>query len=126
MPKFSEISAHRLETCHPDLQRVFNEVIKLADCSIICGHRNQEDQDAAFAAGNSHVKWPNGNHNAVPSNAVDVCPWPIDWKDEARFRAFAAIVKDVAKGQAVAIQWGGDWTDFQDFPHWELKHVDNA
>jgi len=127
MPQFSPLSNYRLATCHPDLIRLFNEVIKNVDCSIICGHRNQEDQDKAFADGFSKLKYPHGKHNAIPSNAVDVCPDPIDWKDVDRFKAFSDNVKAKAKELNIAIIWGGDWDDsFKDYPHYELHLNDGA
>ena len=74
MPLFSQTSKARLSTAHPDLQRLFNEVVKHWDCTIVCGHRGKEEQDKAFAEGKSKVKWPNGRHNKLPSLAVDVMP----------------------------------------------------
>jgi len=44
MPAFGERSRNNLKTCHEDLQKLFNEVIKHFDCSVICGHRGQEEQ----------------------------------------------------------------------------------
>lgn len=122
MPQFSEKSRARLSTCHQDLQDIFNAVIKDADCTVICGFRNQEDQDQAFKDGFSKLKWPHGKHNQNPSLAVDVCPYPIDWKDTARFHAFAEVVKCKASELGIAVSWGGDWTGgFVDYPHWETK-----
>ena len=48
MPKFGRKSRERLETCHPDLQTLFNAVIEEIDCSVICGHRNKESQKVAI------------------------------------------------------------------------------
>ena len=58
MPHFSTLSAERLATCHPDLQRLFNEVVKSVDISILCGHRGQAAQNFAFETGNSQEDWP--------------------------------------------------------------------
>ena len=125
MPIFSNISKQRLASCHPDLQTLFNEVIKEFDCSIICGHRGQVEQEAAFNAGKSELHYPYGNHNAIPSNAVDVAPYPIDWGNLERFGQLAAIVlvkakelKDAGKIET-DIQWGGDWPNFKDYSHFE-------
>ena len=59
MPKFGTRSRERLDTCHQDLQTLFEAVIEEVDCSVICGHRNKADQDKAFASGNSKaiLKW---------------------------------------------------------------------
>ena len=47
MPSFSQRSLDRLATCHPDLNRLFTEVVKHFDCTVLCGHRGQEEQDKA-------------------------------------------------------------------------------
>ena len=75
MPKFGQTSKENLSTCHEDLQRLFNEVIKHWDCSVTEGYRNEERQNKAYRGGKSKVKYPNGKHNRVPSNAVDVVPY---------------------------------------------------
>ena len=129
MPKFGSSSRRRLATCHEDLQEIFEEVVKIFDCSVLCGHRGEEAQNEAYEKGNSKVKFPNGRHNAKPSNAVDVTPYPVDWKDLDRMNYFAGIVKGIAHMKGIPIRWGGDWNDntdlkdnnFDDLPHFELK-----
>ena len=129
MPKFGSSSRRRLATCHEDLQEIFEEVVKIFDCSVLCGHRGEEAQNEAYEKGNSKVKFPNGRHNASPSNAVDVTPYPVDWKDLDRMNYFAGIVKGIAYMKGIPIRWGGDWNDntdlkdnnFDDLPHFELK-----
>ena len=51
MPKFSKESLDKLATCDARLQKVFNEVIKHVDCTIIEGHRGQETQDEYYRTG---------------------------------------------------------------------------
>ena len=129
MPKFGRRSRTNLHTAHPDLQKLFNEVVKYFDCTVICGHRNEESQNKAFHEGFSKVKFPKGRHNAQPSKAVDVCPYPVDWKDLDRFRYFAGFVLGIASQMDIKIRWGGDWdmdtftkdNKFNDLPHFELK-----
>ena len=129
MPSFSQTSKDRLATCDARLQRVFNEVIKYFDCTVVQGHRGQAEQDAAFAAGKSQLKWPNGNHNSMPSKAIDVIPYPIDWSDRERMTLFAGFVMGIAQGMGIDIRWGGDWNEntkvkdnsFDDLPHFEVK-----
>jgi len=137
MPAFSKTSLERLSTCHPDLQTLFNEVIKYFDCAVIVGHRGQAEQDAAFRDGLSKLKWPNGQHNSMPSMAADVAPYPIDWKDTKRFCYFAGVVMGIAEtlleqGKiSHKIRWGGDWNmnsqvkdeTFHDLPHFELRKI---
>lgn len=138
MGTFSATSSHRLATCDERLQRVFTQVVKTFDCTILCGHRGKEEQDAAVAAGNSQTPWPTSKHNGLPSKAVDVAPYPVRWgaegtpeqrrKDIARFYLFAGYVKASAEALGVKLRWGGDWDgdadfndqNFDDLPHFEL------
>ena len=134
MPNFSAASLSKLATCHPELQILMHEVIKHRDCTIIEGHRGEAAQEAAYAAGNSKLHYPLGNHNASPSNAVDVLAYPIEWNNNPRNIEFAGFVLGVAKMLYVQgkmshhIRWGGVWgTDaskplahFADLPHFEI------
>jgi len=120
--KFGKTSTKRLATCHNDLQRLFNEVIKEVDCSIICGHRDEIAQEKAFADKKSKARWGQSNHNSSPSNAVDVMQYPIDWNDIERVKEFAQIVNDKANELDIDIKWGGDFKSFFDGPHYELVH----
>ena len=129
MAKFGKKSRERLGSCHPDLQKVFNKVIKKVDCSILCGHRGEDAHNKAFEEGRSKVKYPHGRHNATPSNAVDVAPYPIDWDNLERFTLFAGYVLGIAESMEIDLIWGNDWnkdwntedTGFRDYPHFELK-----
>ena len=128
MPKFGRKSKERLATCHEDLQKVFNEVIKHVDCSVLCGHRGKKEQMKAYNSGNSKAKYPKGRHNSMPSNAVDVMRYPIDWKDLERQTLFAGFVLGIAKSMGINLIWGNDWdgdfdtkdTGLKDYPHFEL------
>jgi peptidoglycan L-alanyl-D-glutamate endopeptidase CwlK len=128
MPKFGKTSKKRLLTCDYRLQEVFNEVIKTVDCSVLEGHRSEDRQNKLFKEGKTKVTYPKGRHNAKPSRAVDVVPYPIDWKDRERFHLFAGYVLGVASRMGITLRWGGDWNmnfevddnKFDDFPHFEL------
>jgi peptidoglycan L-alanyl-D-glutamate endopeptidase CwlK len=123
MPKFSVISKERLDTCHPDLIMLMNEVIKHTDISILCGHRGEEEQNKAFNEGKSKVRFPFSKHNKTPSLAVDIAPYNngINWNDIQRFKDLAEIVKECAEKLDISVEWGGDWVKFKDYPHWQLK-----
>ena len=129
MPRFGKTSKKRLSTCDSRLQKLFNEVIKHVDCSILEGHREKDRQNKLYEEGKTKVKYPNGRHNRQPSSAVDVTPYPVDWKDRERQTLFAGFVIGVASQMGINLRWGGDWDqDFQvvdnrfdDFPHFELK-----
>lgn len=129
MPSFSKTSKNRLDTCDVRLQELFNKVIIHFDCSIVCGHRNKESQNAAYESGNSKLKYPESKHNANPSKAIDVAPYPIVWEDLDRIRYFAGFVMGIAASKGISLRWGGDWdqdTDlsdqtFNDLVHFEIK-----
>lgn len=132
MPKFSKTSAERLASCHPDLQRLFNEVIKTYDCAVLVGHRGEEAQNEAVAHGFSRQKWPNSPHNSTPSRAADVAPSPVDWseKEKRRFYHFAGYVLATAERLGIKIRCGIDWNgnkiftddgELMDGPHFEIK-----
>ena len=128
MNKFSAISRERLETCDERLQRVFNEVVKHFNCSIIEGHRGQALQHLYFTQHKTKVDWPNGKHNSQPSKAVDAMPHPINWFNKERMCYFAGYVMATALSMGIRLRWGKDWdgdTDlsdqtFNDGPHYEI------
>lgn len=130
MAKFGKSSKKRLATCHEDLQKVFNEVIKYVDCSVLEGHRSEERQNKLFEEGKTKVKYPRGRHNSSPSRAVDVTPYPVNWDDRERQTLFAGFVLGIARSMDIKLRWGGDWdmdfevmdNRFDDFPHFELRN----
>lgn len=125
---YGKVSAERLATCHPDLQRLFNSLIEDYDVTILCGHRTEAEQNAAFASGASKLKWPNGKHNSLPSRAVDATLHPVQWNDNGRHYMFIGIVKERARQLGISIRCGGDWDGdnetrdqtFNDLVHFEL------
>jgi len=118
---FSRRSAARLKTCNLQLQDLFNTVIQYRDCTVLCGHRTEEQQMLAYPKF-SNVLWPDSKHNALPSQAVDVAPYPIDWDDIPRFHEFAGFVMGIAIPMKINIRWGGHFKSFFDGPHFEIIH----
>ena len=137
MYKFSKRSRDNLSTASENLQRLFNEVIKEIDCTVICGHRSPEEQFELYKKGrvNKDFKWivvdkakvvtnidgraKKSNHNYLPSRAVDVVPYPLDWNDITAFKKLGEVVKRKAKELGIKISWGGDWQSLKDYPHFE-------
>ena len=140
MPAFSKKSLGMLQQCHPDLQKVMIEAIKIIDFSVTEGARTKEKQLEYFKAGKS--KTMNSKHlpkyckeiGKECSFAIDVCPYPVDYNDRERFCLLAGIVLGIAKlmkdkGMIKStIRWGGDWNQnnitkdesFSDMPHFEV------
>ena len=131
MYQWSERSRNKLNTAHPELQRLMNEALKHRDITIIEGHRTKEKQDEYFRTGKSKVQWPNSKHNKMPAMAVDAIPYPFeskDWNDREKFVEFASWIRGLAAGLGIAVRCGIDWdqdfdlkdTTFFDGPHIEL------
>jgi peptidoglycan L-alanyl-D-glutamate endopeptidase CwlK len=130
MPVFSKKSLEKLKTCDPRLQKLFTEVVKHFDCTVVVGIRGKEDQELAFKTGKSKLNWPNSKHNKTPSLAVDVVPFlngGITW-DDKECTYFAGVVKGIAAMLNINIRWGGDWDQdndvkdntFNDLVHFEI------
>ena len=128
MASFSRRSASNLRTCDPRLLEVCEAVVVWFDCSILDGHRGEVAQTAAFEGGFSKLEWPDGNHNAYPSKAVDAAPYPYDDQDRERITLFAGFVLGYARAKGIALRWGGDWdrdtevadNNFDDLFHFEI------
>ena len=150
---FSARSQDRLNTCCADLVRLFKEVIKNYDCTILCGRRDKEAQENAYIREKSKVRYPNSPHNRFPSRGIDVSPYPIpeNWgkvswklipkkhrekihqeiKELHKFYHFAGYVKGVADCNDIPIRQGHDWDgdnefndqSFDDLVHTETKKL---
>lgn len=132
MPTFGSASEAQLATCDPRLQRLAREAIKYFDFTVVEGHRGEAAQEAAFAKGLTQLHYPHGNHNAIPSRAMDCAPYPIDWSDKttalARFACMGGVLLVCAKQLGIRIRFGWDWNrnldprdeSFLDWPHVEL------
>lgn len=124
----SAISLQRLNTCHPKLQELVNEIIKDRRILVMCGHRNEAEQNEAFSTGHSKEKWPDSKHNTDPSMAIDMSPTPYDPTNSILIIYFAGIVMGIAMRLGIKIRWGGDWNQnldpsdekFRDLYHFEL------
>lgn len=119
VPSFSKQSLDNLSTCDIRLQKLFLSVVKEMDCTILCGYRNEEDQERAFQKGLSKVHFPHSKHNTFPSVAVDVVPYPIDWNDRQRFVDLYHAARRHAIVMRIRIRWGADWD--MDGNYWERE-----
>lgn len=135
MPRFSQFSLNNLATCHEDLQVLATEAIEYIDFRVLEGHRSRERQNQLRREGKSQVSFPNSKHNSNPSMAMDIVPWPVDWRPQ-RFYYFAGRILQIAADLhqlgiiSHRVRWGGDWDmdtlvldqSFFDLGHFELVH----
>lgn len=136
MFRFGPASAKHLATCDPRLRQVVMLALAwgVADFSVIEGHRSAARQRELFDQGKSHLDSGASKHNASPSLAVDLLPYPPVvnavnvWNDPMRFHVLAGVMYAAAAQLGFKIRWGGDWDGdgnaadqtFHDLPHFEL------
>lgn len=136
MYKYGSRSRKRLNTCHSDIQKIFNEAIKWVDITILEGIRTLERQEDLVASGMSHTM--NSKHLKQAdgtSHAVDAALWKVVWEDRDKFVYLGGFILALARKMyendeiSHILTWGGDWDSDQNFrehslfdgPHFELK-----
>ena len=149
MYNFGTRSRQRLDTCHPDMILIMEEVIKFYDLSVLEGLRTAEKQAEYFETGRSKLdgvkkKSKHQDDGSGLSRAIDIMPWKKGSnafsgkkKDLRRFYYLAGAVKITAfrlleEGKiSHTVRWGGDWNsndlfddqNFDDLPHFELRKI---
>ena len=116
----SQRSLDALNGVHPDLIRVVKRSISLTtiDFRVIEGLRTYARQVELVKAGAS--KTMNSRH--LTGHAVDLAAMigpNISW-DWPLYSKLAAAMKEAARLEGVALEWGGDWRTFKDGPHFQL------
>lgn len=116
----------RLEGAHSDLRRV---IIRAASISpipftVLEVLRSLDRQKKLVSTGAS--KTMKSRHLPHPKDgkarATDIAPLldgQVSW-DWPLYHKLAKVIKEAAKLEGVAIEWGGDWRTFKDGPHWQL------
>ena len=149
MYSFGKRSQGRLDTCHPDIVKIMNEVIKIYDVSIIEGIRTAEKQKEYFETGRSqldgvHKKSKHQDDGSGLSHAIDIMPYKKGTnafsgkeEDNRRFYFMMGIVYAVSEklleeGKiSHRVRFGLDWDgdhiysdqNFTDMPHLELIKI---
>lgn len=114
----------RLATCDARLQQLVTALVAdvdagkvpgVPDITVLCGYRGEKEQNEAFRIGTSKLQYPKSKHNKVPALAVDLAPYPLDWKNVKAFEALRKYTLDLASRMHIRIRvisW--------DLPHFEL------
>jgi peptidoglycan L-alanyl-D-glutamate endopeptidase CwlK len=131
MPKFGKKSLENREMLCKDLRRLVDEVIKYYDFSIICSHRDRQEQENAYLARTSNAHFGQSAHNYFPAFAVDVYPYPVPKKqikgiiqvdsDSKEWEKMIFVFKNTAKKMGIKIDCGIDFKKLVDKPHIEIK-----
>ena len=115
-------SKDNLVGVHYDLVKVVERAIQISkqDFTVIDGLRTLSEQRKLVARGVS--KTMNSRH--LTGHAVDVVPYPIprDWGEykASQWAEISRAMKEAAKELGVTIEWGGDWRNAWDKPHYQL------
>ena len=129
MSKFSQQSAENLRSCHPYLQAMAYEALKIMDYTVLCGYRPPQEQFKAFKKGRKFTDkgWiitnrkkiitkcdgyeRIGKHNVFPSLAMDIIPYtkPLDWNDTENIRVLVGIFLGLALTKNITIRSGIDF-----------------
>lgn len=118
-------SLNKLKTAHPSLVRLAMAVDEIYPIQVICGHRTDEDQEAAFKDGKSKLRPGKSKHNRLPSLAIDCVPDPdkdpktISWTDLKTYEIMCHVFESKADELGIKIRLGRDFK-FKDYPHIEL------
>ena len=113
-------SKSNLVGVHPDLVKVVERAIEITsvDFVVIEGLRTPERQKQLLASGASRTL----KSRHLTGHAVDLAAifeGEISWRTEPYHR-LAPCVKQAASDLGMYLDWGGDWTSFRDYPHWQL------
>lgn len=110
---------------HNDLRKLMLEAIKDSpiDFSVLETTRTIEQQIKNVQKGVSktlksrHI--PSTNKSGF-CEAIDIAPYPVNWKNIGRFKKLSEHIFKKANELGIKIEWGGNWTSFKDYPHYEL------
>ena len=124
MAKFGRTSLARLEGVDYRLQDLAHRVVLIHhDCSVVYGLRSEAEQAKLVEEGLS--KTMDSRH--LTGHAIDLAPYPIDWKNIKRFYYFSGIVVAVAREMGIPLRFGGDWdsdNDLDDQTFMDLVHFE--
>lgn len=123
--------AERLAKAHPDLVRVLVDVGAVADFDVLEVDRTVEQEREYIASGASKLTDPLDCLHVVQadgySHAVDLAPFPIDWKDDRRFYFLGGLIMATARKLGVRLRYGGDWNgnlEVRDQSFFDLGHFE--
>lgn len=124
MPSLGPRSVMRLKGVHADLVKVVQHAIEISevDFTVLEGLRTIERQQVLVKAGSSQTL----KSRHLTGHAVDLGAWvddQVDWSWPL-YPKIATAMKKAAADLKIPIEWGGDWKQFKDGPHFQLPWKD--
>lgn len=122
--KFSNESIAMLQGVDSRLVRICELALQVMDFKVVDGVRTLDEQRINVARGKSWTM----NSKHLDGLAVDLAPWPVNWKDTEVFCVLAGVMKAAAHTIGVKLRWGGDWNSnnstvderSRDYGHFEI------
>ena len=125
--KFSKTSLERLGGVDVRMQRIAHRALQLSkiDFGIPAsgGMRTPEEQNALFKDGASQLDGYNKKSYHQTGKALDVFAYVdggASWERE-HLALIACAMLQAANELGYKLTWGGSWTSFVDFPHFQLE-----
>ena len=124
--RFGKTSLERMEGVHPLLRECAERALSygILDLTVVPdgGLRTLEDQRRLVSIGASQTL--NSRHRKQASgygHAIDLAPYPVNWKDLQRFFMQATLMFRAANEMDLPLEWAGHWKQFRgDYPHFQL------
>jgi peptidoglycan L-alanyl-D-glutamate endopeptidase CwlK len=127
--------SEKFQTCDA---RIIDFVLRVqhvfTDCHVAVAYRDQADQELAFQQGKSKLNYPDSLHNHTVSSkpsslAVDL--FLLDLDGTALFPiTYYNQIWDYFQAHREEffhpIEWGGNWSTFKDWDHYQLILSDDA
>lgn len=124
---FDDRSERCIRSLHPNAQRAARELLTAlrgagVDARIISGTRTYAEQDALYKRGRFGDTSPRvTNARAGQSNHNFGIAWDIGIFDGGKYLTTQKPYKNAAAHKPASVEWGGDWTTFPDWPHYQLR-----
>ncbi|GEP92732.1 hypothetical protein CTE07_43770 [Chitinophaga terrae (ex Kim and Jung 2007)] len=100
------------------------------DVRIISGTRTYSEQDLIYKQGRFGSKLPKvTNARGGQSNHNFGIAWDIGLFEDGHYSTLDSKYKKIANDVLADfpdLQWGGNWTSFKDYPHYQLKAVSDS
>lgn len=90
------------------------------DFTIYHGLRTQEEQNEMLRTGASQVKHSKHQDGLAIDLFIIGSDGKPDWNNIQAYKDVSDHVKECSRRLNIPIKWGGDWTDFKDYVHYEL------
>jgi peptidoglycan L-alanyl-D-glutamate endopeptidase CwlK len=128
---FDERSESNIQTLLPAAQRKARQFMKAVlaggiTIKLISGTRTFREQDKLYEQGRSLPGKRVTNARAGASNHNFGVAWDIGVFQDGNYLDESPLYRQTGDiGKALGLEWGGDWTNFSDEPHFQVVREDD-